>query len=418
MSKPRTSGAGNKLSTALSKFADHPNKNSQNLSKFALKALRETFGESLKVTSKSDFKDTIISQSVTFSVTNGKFEEILAETALTASIQSLEKLNEHSIPSRTLHNLATLEALMLMGFDIEDPSSENTSPQVALEKPKAPEQPKEFAQEFPIASPKEQIAATIEPVSNTEDLEHVTDTDNSQSEAQITTTSENNAQPVSRTDELNALIDAQSDDSEDLKLVSTTIKERIIEKMRELDLSEKAILSRLRNSSAKSIHDMTQDEGYRITGWLSKSKADSVSIKKKRDTYGGFDQHLPKDEKKNQSTKNKSTKSEAPVIAPESNSSQTPPHAEASQEEPSEVATGSSDVETGEISAVVTKTLNAYNREASSNDKAKGFAISLIKEIAGKDITEEEIVASISALKDNEAKKLRTRLSTLILTGS
>ncbi|EGR2229475.1 hypothetical protein QX249_09415 [Vibrio parahaemolyticus] len=413
MSKPRTSGAGNKLSTALSKFADHPNKNSQNLSKFALKALRETFGESLKVTSKSDFKDTIISQSVTFSVTNGKFEEILAETALTATIQSLEKLNEQSIPSRTLHNLATLEALMLMGFDIEDPSSENTSSQVALEKPKAPEQPKEFPQELPIANPKEQIAATKEPVSNTEDLEHVTDTDNSQSEAQITTTSENNTQPVSRTDELNALIDAQSDDSEDLKLVSTTIKERIIEKMRELDLSEKAILSRLRNSSAKSIHDMTQDEGYRITGWLSKSKADSVSIKKKRDTFGGFDQHLPKDEKKNQSTK-----SEAPVIAPESNSSQTPPHAEASQEEPSEVATGSSDVEAGEISEVVAKTLSAYNREASSNEKAKGFAISLIKEIAGKDITEEEIVASISALKDSEAKKFRTRLSTLILTGS
>jgi len=413
MSKPRTSGAGNKLSTALSKFADHPNKNSQNLSKFALKALRETFGESLKVTSKSDFKDTIISQSVTFSVTNGKFEEILAETALTATIQSLENLNEHSIPSRTLHNLATLEALMLMGFDIEEPSSENASSQVALEKPKEPEQPKESTQEPPIISSKEQIAATKEPVSNTEDSEHVTDTDNSQSEAQITTTSENNAQPVSRTDELNALIDAQSDDSEDIKLVSTTIKERIIEKMRELDLSEKAILSRLRNSSAKSIHDMTQDEGYRITGWLSKSRADSVSINKKRDTYGGFNQHLPKDEKKNQSTKN-----EAPVIAPESNSSKTPSHAEASQEEPSEVATDSSDVETGEISEVVTKTLSAYNREASSNEKAKGFAISLIKEIAGKDITEEEIVASISALKDNEAKKFRTRLSTLILTGS
>lgn len=413
MSKPRTSGAGNKLSTALSKFADHPNKNSQNLSKFALKALRETFGESLKVTSKSDFKDTIISQSVTFSVTNGKFEEILAETALTATIQSLEKLNEQSIPSRTLHNLATLEALMLMGFDIEDPSSENTSSQVALEKAKAPEQPKEAAQESHIASPKEQMAATKEPESNTEDLEHVTDTDNSQSEAQITTTSENNTQPVSRTDELNALIDAQSDDSEDLKLVSTTIKERIIEKMRELDLSEKAILSRLRNSSAKSIHDMTQDEGYRITGWLSKSKTDSVSIKKKRDTYGGFDQHLPKGDKKNQSAKN-----EAPVIAPESNSNQTPSHAEASQEEPPEATTGSSDIESGEISDVVTKTLNAYSREASSNEKAKGFAISLIKEIAGKDITEEEIVASISALKDNEAKTFRTRLSTLILTGS
>ncbi|ELP5898497.1 hypothetical protein QTV49_000371 [Vibrio vulnificus] len=412
MSKPRTSGAGNKLSMALSKFADHPNTDSQNISKFALKALRETFGESLKVTSKSDFKDTVISQSVTFSVTNGKFEEVLAETSLTATIESLENLNEQSIPSRTLHNLATLEALILMGFDIVYPWPEKKSSQAALKNTKSSEQSKDSTQEFPTSNDKEQITAIKEVTSNAQAVEHVTDTDNSQSDPQITTTSENYTQQVSRTDELSALIEAQSDDGEGDRLVSTTVKERIIQKMRELNLSEKAILSRLRNSSAKSIHDMTQDEGYRITGWLSKSSANSISIKKKRDAYGSFEQHLPKNNKKRQTNKN-----EASVIEPESNSNLTQAHEQVLQKEPSQGTTGAPYEESDDISEVVTKTLNAYIREASSNEKAKDFAISLIKEIANKDITEEEIVASISGLKDNEAKKFRSRLSTMILTG-
>lgn len=412
MVKPRTSGAGNKLAQALSQFADTPNKNFKNLSKIALKALRETFGESLKVTSRSDFKNQIISQSVTFSVNSGKFEEILAETALTATVESLEKLDERNIPSKTLHNLATLEALALMGFDIEGTFSESTSvSQPALINPETETAQNstspERSPESTCVDPKEPMSPISTSVHNGKGLEYLSDTDDNKPETQSTTTSENKDQSASRTENLNTLLETQSDNSEELKLVSTTIKERIIESMRELDLSDKAILSRLRNSNAKSIHDMTQEEGYRITSWLSKSKADSVSIKKKRETYGGFEQHLPKSESQKEASEDKAPETVEQDSTESTSTKEIVPSTE-SPDASNEFSKGMSDV--------VAKTISVYSREASSNDKAKEFAINLIKEITGQEVTEEEIIPSISGLQDNDAKKFRTRLSTMILT--
>ncbi|KDM90835.1 hypothetical protein [Photobacterium galatheae] len=406
-SKPR-SGAG-KLKQALSLFSEYPHKTPTNLSKVALKVLREAFGESLKITAQSHYAEEILTQSVTFSVNNGKYDEILAETSLTASVSSLEKMNQECLPSRTLHNLATLEALMLMGFDIEA-SSENLSadreqiaePQIySAPVPEQTQKPEAAQAEQVLESPQSPVSEPSQPDTVTEaKVELLTDEDDKQSTDEISTESENNDGPSSRSEELHALIEEQREEEEGAKLVSNTIKARIIESMRSLDLSEKAILSRLRSSQAKSIHDMTQEEGYRITSWLNKSTAHSTSIMKKREMFGGFSLHLPAAEEADEVQADK-----AQVKQPKSRALKGEDKSGAKQA-------------SREPSSIVTKTVNVYQKELGSNPKVEGYAIDLLKQISGKDVEGEEVVSAILELSDAGAKTFRSKLSSLILTGN
>lgn len=445
MSAKNSRSGANKLSNALESYEESLNRGEHisNKSKLAIKALREVFGQSLKITSQSSHEGDYLTQSIAFAINGGKFDELLAEQSLTSTIQALEKIAPTSLPSRTLHSMATVEALCLMGFDVElslpmistDPYTQpvvvHSAPQAAStsEREEAPAQT-DAAQEStdtieptnentpsePSAS--EEDNETEEEPSSTTALEGTEDdnlvVDDNQSDKKSPTEKAENA--PSRTKELSSLIVEQevdeSSDEPQVKKVSPEIIGRIIESMRELDLSEKAVLNRLRNTTATTIHDLTQAEGYRITNWLNASKIDSSDVVKKRKKFGGFTQHLPESAAPdNEPSAAESQAEPKPEPKPE-NKPKAKPAKKAPTNEDEQEASESADKK---LTPVVKKALDSYLREKATNDAAPELAISVIKDITGIDTTADDVEDLITELDDKEAKQFRAKLSALIL---
>lgn len=442
MSAKNSRSGANKLSNALESYEESLNRGEHinNKSKLAIKALREVFGQSLKITSQSSHEGDYLTQSIAFAINSGKFDELLAEQSLTSTIQALEKIAPNSLPSRTLHSMATVEALCLMGFDVElsipsitavsytQPVAIQPAPQAApTPKPEeAPSQTDDAQESSDNPEPIEANTST-EPSASEEDKEAEEEpsptadladvegdnlvVDDKQSDEKSPTENEENA--PSRTEELSTLINEQEvdevSDEPQVKTVSHEIIGRIIESMRELDLSEKAVLSRLRSTTATTIHDLTQPEGYRITNWLNASNIDSSDVVKKRKKFGGFTQHLPE--------------TAEPTTEPAAAKTQDEPEPKAKAKPAKKAPAKTDDKDASDstdkaMTPVVKKALGSYLREKSTNDAAPELAVAVIKEITGIDTTPDDIEDLITELEDKQAKQFRAKLSALILINN
>lgn len=392
MAPTKNRSGANKLNQALTQYHEQVSTSSYEPLKLALKILRENFGEDLKITSISEHSDSFLTQTIKIILSEGKFEKLLAEQSFSARLDTLHDIDPNALPNRTLNELVKKDALTLLGFDLSDSikvsniekkdSKNDDESQTLLDK----------AESYPSSLERNEIQQrTIQ-----------------DDEAQTDSTDEGIAQSVSTNTEipepsspkeqegvsvqLKQLIQEKQiieseEDSDDDKKVSTDIIGKILEYMRDLDLSEGAILSRLRSTTAKSIHDLTQKEGYRITGWLKPSKIDSVDIVKKRAKFGGF----------NDSINNKAP-SDAAKPSPQGKST-------------------NKDLSDSKNTGLAVKALEAYKNELKNHENAQILAIAAIKVITNQDVNEENIEDTILRLNDAQAKKFRTTLAGYILTG-
>ncbi|MCY9860946.1 hypothetical protein OTK49_00125 [Vibrio coralliirubri] len=500
--KNSRSGA-NKLSNALESYEDSINsgENINNKSKLAIKALREEFGQSLKITSQSSHEGNFLTQSIAFAINSGKFDELLAEQSLTSTLEALEKISPTSLPSRTLHSMATVEALCLMGFDVElslpaltlthsiNAAASQSAPQavadpVQIDTPDssiATKEPKNDSPQIetntPVEQPPVEETSTDNSSASTADLTgsegNILELDDKQSDDKSPTENEENAlssdeginSPLSesQTDDnitssrsamLSSLIveqEVNEDSAEpDVKKVSPEIIGKIIESMREFDISEAATLSRLRSTTAKTIHDLTQAEGYRITNWLNASSADSSDVIKKRKKYGSFQQHIPEanesmpeaeveadgdsasaNQKQDHKPEAASSAAEKPpkapkplkapkaVKAPKTPNATKPPKKAPDAAPKASKTEGNADLASGKtLTPPVRKALDSFLREKASNESAETLAVQVIKDITGIDTSPDDIADLITELEDKEAKQFRSKLSAMILINS
>ena len=322
MAQKNNRAGANKLLKAINNFDLKAGISCNNPLTLALKTLREEFGENLKITSISSSAGNLLTQSISFAVTESKFDQILAEQSLSANINDLLAIDPLNIPSRTLHQLATTEALLLLGFELDSqshqkspltiksntlgdsiesltPESNTLGDSIEAQAPESNTLGDSIDTQAPKADTLDDSIEAQAPESNTLDDSIIPQINESntldathQQDIIQNIDSNKHQHKGSRTEQLTKMLKKQeiidNDSDEADKKVSIDIVEKIIEMMRALDLSQAAILDRLRTSSATNINDLTQKEGYRISGWLKASTFDSSAIVKKRNKFGGF----------------------------------------------------------------------------------------------------------------------------------
>ena len=441
--KGRASNA--KLDTALAAYNESNNQHSHK-DKFALKCLRDAFSESLKISSASSYVDDKLSHTVTFAVTNGRHEDSLTEVTICESVEALKAVDSSSLASVVIHKVATKMALELLGFEIEaeaevvaapavkattddagikeqTPAPVEASPEPApvVAKPAAIEPTPEQTPAPVVEATNEEVepetpASQVEEVTE-EVIEEATEAEEPVSQPEA---SEDTSKKGSRTEELAQLIEdnkVEEPINPTDKVITPKAIAKIIDLMRKVDLSQDAIISRLRNTSATNISEMTMGESHRIANWLKKETKDSKAIVSKREKFGGFDvgelnasqksggkgSNTKKDATNDTKAPPKNKKTQASKPQPEKAAPKAP---EKAPEPAPEQATSSRTPDTD--SPDVKRALKHYEKEAEANDRAPVIAAKVLVELTSGEVDSSDIPTAISLLTTDEMKKFRS----------
>lgn len=432
--KGRASNA--KLDTALAAYNESNNQHSQK-DKFALKCLRDAFSESLKISSASSYIDDKLSHTVTFAVTNGRHEDSLTEVTICESVEALKAVDSSSLASVVIHKVATKMALELLGFEIEADTDivttsavkattddagikEQTPAPVEASPAPAPVVAKPVATEpTPEPTPEPVVEASneeVEPEIPASQVEEAVEPEEPVSQPEV---SEGTNKKSSRTEELAQLIEDNKVDepiNPTDKVITPKAIAKIIDLMRKVDLSQDAIISRLRNTSATNISEMTMGESHRIANWLKKETNDSKAIISKREKFGGFDVGELNESQK-PSGKGNTTKKDAAqgTKAPSADKNEeskpqteqaAPKAPEIAPETTPEQATSSRTPDTD--SPDVKRALKHYEKEADANGRAPAIAAEVLDELTNGEVDTSDVPTAISLLTADEMKKFRS----------
>jgi hypothetical protein len=427
MADKKGRASNTKLDTALAAYNESNNQHSQK-DKFALKCLRDAFSESLKISSASSYIDDKLSHTVTFAVTNGRHEDTLTDVTICESIEALKAVDSSSLASVVIHKVATNMALELLGFEIEAEAVVVAAPVVKAttddtgikEQTTAPDEATQDAVPVvakPTAPVVEATNEEVQPETPTSQIEEVTE----EAEEPISQTeaSENTDKKGSHTEELAQLIEnnkVEEPINPTDKVITPKAIAKIIDLMRKVDLSQDAIISRLRNTSATNISEMTMGESHRIANWLKKETKDSRAIVSKREKFGGFDVGELNESQKsggkgNSAKKAASKDTKAPSKGKKNEvSPQTEKDLPKAPEKAPDAATEQvASSRTPDIdSPDVKRALKHFEKEAEANDRAPAIAAKVLDELTSGEIDSSDVPTAISLLTTDEMKKFRS----------
>lgn len=259
--------------------------------KVALKCLRDAFSENLKISTSSTADGDRLSHTVNFSVLNNRHEDTLVEITVNESTLELKATAPSVLASQTIHRIAVNLALELLGFDLtSEPSEEPQRPKVASTEQGAIVSIAEGEADEPKPTIKPEPEIKPDPVAEIE----VTHEVGLEATVEVSLPdSIDEVQKVSHSSELANLIRDNKVFTEEVnpsdKLITHKGIAKIVNYMRDVNLSQAAIISRLRNTSATNISEMTMGESHRIANWLKKESKDSSAVISKREKFGGFD---------------------------------------------------------------------------------------------------------------------------------
>ncbi len=258
-----------RLSNALSEF-ETKLPQSSNPTTLAVQCLRSTYGEDLQIITKPRLSDSALYQSVSIVLNGRTSNRTLVEVELLTNLFT-DKDNSTTIESNINSNLNALsEALYLLGFSIDIQSVEENATQ-----------PKEKKFEHKISETDNVTVDENHNISN--GLLQTTPIISDSS-------SENSINQNDNKDTQSNLIDEFTKKPTLKKnLISDDSLQKIVVHMKELNISQGAVLSRLRKDRPDLLSELTKPQGYALITWLNQCAPDDDAIIRKRSKYGSYD---------------------------------------------------------------------------------------------------------------------------------